>query len=310
MKGWWSTSLHKIRSENRLVPVLIAAALAAVGGLILWSISPWYGGPPGEVIRGVYIEATGAVMDIAVFGFLLALLVLWTNRSRERAVDIARHKELIDDFKKWNADEARHRIAGALRRLNRLHCTKIDFSGLELSDFSLGWHEIESIEGSTFYDGSWGTLSRKDKVTLERVDFAKVDCRSVVFSKFNPFSGFRMRVRFATFKDCNFRDARLRGAAFRGAHLEWSEEPPEQMGKWEDIGDRDMAFHQTYWPPFDGADLKSASFDDVFFRNADLRGALNILSCSFAGAEGLDQCLFDDEEVKKWVLEAAQSGTQ
>ena len=147
-------------------------------------------------------------------------------------------------------------------------------------------------------------------MTLERVDFANVDCQDVVFSKFNPFPGFGMRFRAATLKDCNFRDARLQGAAFRGAHLEWSEDPPEEMGTWEDMGDRDMAFRQTYWPPFDGADLKGASFEDVFFRNGDFRGALNIRDCSFASAEGLDECLFDDEEVKIQVLEAAQSSGQ
>ncbi len=309
MKGWWCATLHKIRSEDRLVPILIAAGFAIVVVLMLLFISPWYGGEPGEVFRGLYIEATGAVMDIVVFGFILAGLTLWTTRSRERGLEIARQKELIDDFRKWNVDEARFRIAGALRRLNRLHCTEIDFTGLELSEFSFGWHEIESIEGSTFYDGSWGTVSRKNKVSLERVDFAKVDCRNVVFSKFNPFSGFGMRIRFATFKDCDFREAQLQGATFRGAHLEWSDEPPEEMGTLEDLGGRDMAFRQTYWPPFDGADLKGASFNEVLFRNADLRGALNVQDCSFAGAEGLDECLFDDEDVKRWVLEAVKRGT-
>lgn len=271
-------------------------------------LSPWYQGQPGEILRGIYIEATGAAMDIVVFGFVLALLVYWTNRRREHALEIARHKELFDDFKKWDADEARYRIAGALRRLNRLGYTKIDFSGLELSDFSFGWHEIESIEGSTFYDGSWGTLSRKDRVALERVDFSGLDCRNVVFSKFNPFSGLGMRLRFAMFKDCNFRDARMQGAVFRGAHLEWTQRPPDEMGEWIDVDDGNSAFRQNYWPPFDEVDLSGVSFQDVCFTNADFRGALNVKDCSFSGAEGLGECLFDDDEIKRRVQEAAKSG--
>ncbi len=310
MRGWARAALRKIRPEDRLVPIIIAAALAVILALVLWFLSTWYGEHPGEISRGIYIEATGALMDIVVFGFVLALLALWTNRRRERSLSITRQKELVDDFKKWDADEARHRIAGALRRLNHLGSTKIDFSGLELSDFSFGWHEIESIEGSTFYDGSWGTRSGKDRVTLERVDFTKVDCRNVVFSKFNPFASLGIRLRFATFKDCYFLDSRLQGAVFRGAHLEWSEEPPQEMGEWLDTGDGDMAFRQIYWPPFDNADLNGASFENVHFLNADLRGALNVQDCSFTGAEGLDTCLFDDEDVKKRVLEAAKPGTQ
>lgn len=292
------------------MPILTAAGLAILVALILWTVSSRYGGNAGEILRGMYIEATGAVMDIVVFGVVLALMGLWTNRSRERHADIGRQRELIDDFKKWNVEEARLRIAGAIRRLNSLGCTKINFSGLELSDFSFGWHEIRSIAGSTFYDGSWGTLSRRDQVTLDRVDFSKLDCRNVVFSKFNPFSGLRMRVRFATFKDCEFRDAQLQGATFRGAHIEWSEEPPEEMGVLEELANEEPAFRQTYWPPFDGADLTGVSFEDVVFQNADFRDALNVQKCSFKGAKGLEECRFDDEEVKGRVLEAARADSQ
>lgn len=310
MRDWRRGALRKLPSEERAMPIMIAAAIAIVTIAIILSFSTWYSEKHGEILPGVYIEATGAVMDIVVFGIVLALLSLWTNRNRERTLDITRQKELIDDFKKWNSDEARHRIAGAIRRLNRLYCTTIDFSGIELSDFSFEWNDIHSIEGSTFYDGSWGTGSRKDRVVLEDVDFATVDCRNVVFSKFNPFGGLDLDkpTRFATFRDCNFRDSQLQGAIFRGAYLEWSKKPPEEVGEWEDLGDGQGAFHQTYWPPFDGADLKGASFEEVAFRNVDFRGAENVESCIFADAKGLDECLFDNEEIKKRILEMAQSG--
>ena len=121
-------------------------------------------------------------MDIVVFGILLAFLTSMTERRRE----ITRQMELIDDFKKWDSDEARHRIAGAIRRLNKLNRTAIDFSGIEISNFRFRWLEIRSIAGSTFYDGSWGTWSGKDQVTLTEVDFANVDCRDVIFPNSTP----------------------------------------------------------------------------------------------------------------------------
>lgn len=292
------------------MPIVIAGVLVISVVFVLWAVSPWYGGSAGEILRGVYIEATGAVMDMVVFGVVIALMAVWTEQRRERDADIERQRELIDDFKKWNVDEARLRIAGALRRLNRLGCTTIDFSGCELSNFSFGWHEIGSIAGSTFYDGSLGMRSRKGQVTLEGVDFSRVDCRNVVFSKFNPFSGIRLRIRFATFKDCEFQDARLQGATFRGAHIEWSKEPPEEMGVWEELGDGEAAFMRTYRAPFDGVDLTGVSFDDVVFKNADFRDALNVQKGSFKGAQGLDECVFDNEKVKGQVLEAARADSQ
>ena len=107
MKIRWRTAVCRLFTDDRIVPIFIAATLAMFAILLLWILSPLYGGQPGEIFQGIYIEATGAAMDIIVFGVVLALLVYWTNRRRERTLDIARQIELIDDFKKWNADEAR-----------------------------------------------------------------------------------------------------------------------------------------------------------------------------------------------------------
>ena len=308
MRSWIRAALKKVGPEYGLGPILIAAMLAVLVAVILCLLVPWYGEPPREIFKGMYIEAFGAVMDIFVFGVVIALMVLRTNHGREHAQSIVRQSELIDDFKKWNADEARHRIAGAVRRLNRLGCTEIDFSGLELSEFSFAWHEIKSIEGSTFYDGSWGKMSRRDRVILEKVDFLKVNCRNVVFSKFNPLSGLRIPLPFATFKDCTFRETQLQGAVFRGANLEWSEEPPQFQYELLELDDGSEVPVQNYWPPFNEADLTDASFENATFKNADFRGALSIQNCSFVGAKGLETCLFDDENVRKSVLKAARQG--
>ncbi|MCY4229142.1 MAG: pentapeptide repeat-containing protein [Gammaproteobacteria bacterium] len=294
---------HKNHSESNLVQILPAIVIVIVLVLILLVLVPWYGEPSGEILRGIYIEATGAVMDILVFGIIVALFTL----KQTRAENIRKQKELIDDFKLWNSDEAHYRIAGALRRLNLLNCTKVNFSGLLLSNFKFKHHEIESIEGSTFYDGSWGTLSRRDRVKLERVDFTGIDCRNVVFSKFNPFSNTIISSAPAIFKDCNFQSALLQNAIFKGSHLVWSEKPPQEIGKWIDIDHGESSFCQTYRPPFDDVDLAGVSFEDVSFENADFRDCLNIENCSFNGARGLETCLFDNEEVKKLILADAEA---
>ena len=304
MKNRWTNLWQEIRAADWRNPIT-AIVIGVVMILGLGALLGWYDGDRDEIFRGIYIEAGGAVMDILVFGIILAGLASMTSRRRE----ITKQMELIDDYKKWNSEEARYRIAGAIRRLNRLNCTAIDFSGIEMSNFRFRWLEIENIAGSTFYDGSWGTWSGKDQVILTDVDFAVVDCRNVMFSKSDPLSGLDMPHRFATFADCNFRGAQLQGAVFRGACLEWSENPPEEVGKWVDIGDGHAAFNQTYYPPFDGADLKGASFGDVLFKNADFRGAKNIQECTFTGAKGLDECMFDNEEMKGQILRKASSSS-
>lgn len=306
MSSLWNSLRKKARAVNWFGPIPTATTIAGVIILLLWVISGWYGGAPGEILRGIYIEAGGAVMDVVIFGIILAVLADMTSRRR----DVTRQMELIDDYKKWDSAEARYRIAGAIRRLNRLNRTAIDFSGIEISNFRFRWLEIESIAGSTFYDGSWGTWSGKDRVTLTDVDFSGVDCRNVMFSKYNPFPDLEAPGRLATFTNCSFVDSQLQSAVFRGACLEWSESPPEELGTWEDIGDGNGVFLQTHSPPFDGADLKGASFEGVLFRNADFRGAKNIGECLFAGAKGLAECLFDSEEVKKEVLREATSSPE
>ena len=87
----------------------------------------------------------------------LALVIVRRDRRRET---VSQH-ELIDDFKKWDSEEARHRIAGAVRRLNRLGQTAIDFVGMETTGLSFPAHDIGSIAGSAFYAGAWGSAGRR-----------------------------------------------------------------------------------------------------------------------------------------------------
>ena len=91
MKNWWTNLWQEICAEGCFSPAPTAAAIAVVIILLLWGLSGWYGGAPGEIFRGIYIEAGGAVMDIVVFGIIFAVLAALTSRRRE----ITRQMELI-----------------------------------------------------------------------------------------------------------------------------------------------------------------------------------------------------------------------
>ena len=281
-------------------PVVFASCLVVIAVVMLTFLRIWYDGWD-ELGQGVFVEATGATMDVAVFGILIALVAARRERNRE----IGTQEDLIDDFKKWDSEEARYRIAGSVRRLNRLGRTSIDFAGIKISDFSFRSHDINSIAGSRFYDGTVGGSSGKS--VLKNVEFSLVDCRDVVFSAFNPSDWLGLPHRSTIFRDCWFGGARLEGATFRGARIEWSDEPPEEAGHWDRTQDGDPVFIPSYCPPFGSADLAGVSFEDVAFRNADFREATNLRMCKFAGSTGLEEALFDSDEDKEWALLSART---
>ena len=176
-----------------------------------------------------------------------------------------------------------------------------------MSDFSFGDHDIKNIAGSRFYDGTWG--GRRSRMVLERVDFSRVDCRDIVFSAFNPSDWLGLPHSPTIFRDCWFGGAKLEATKFRGARIEWSDEPPAEVGHWERTQEGDPVFIPSYSPPFDHADLAGVSFEDVAFRNADFREAYNLRKCKFSGATGLEEALFDSDEDKQWTLRAARTST-
>ena len=277
------------------------AVVAAIGSAVVWIAGRWYGAW-GEIPRGIYVEGTGALMDLVVFGVIIGVMV----SRRERKSQIRNHEELIDDFKKWDSEEARYRIAGAIRRLNRLGRTSIDFVGMEIRGLVFRRHDIRSIAGSKFHVGAWGTLGSQERTVLQEVDFSYVDCRDVVFSAFNPLGGVLKGLpRHAQLRDCRFEEADLRGAVFKGALIEWTAAPPADTGQWEETQEGEPVWVPTHRSPFRMADLAGASFEDVVFRNADFREATNLEECKIAGASGLEDRVFDSDEDKEWVLQRA-----
>lgn len=177
---------------------------------------------------------------------------------------------------------------------------------MEISSFYFREHDIESIAGSKFYLGEWILPGSQGRVLLRRVDFSHLDCSDVIFSAFQPLVGLSMDLpRHAQLLDCRFWKANLRDAKFNGALLAWTGAPPKKTGYWEEMEDGQPSWVPTYVSPFWMADLKGASFENAAFENADFRQAQNLEECKFAGATGLDDCMFDSDEVKELVLRRA-----
>ncbi len=278
--------------------IALVAALLIWFGLYFSSASLRDG-----VWANLFVEFGGAVFDILIFGVFLTAVMSYFNRKQE----IARQHEIIEDYKRWDSEEARFRLAGAIRRLNRKGETAVNLSGVRLSDFSFSKNGIGSLSGSTLYDGTWGEPLAESAVKLNKVEFDYVDCQSVQFSPFNPLSGLgNITSSFADFLDCEFFNADLRNAIFNGAVLAWSAPPPDTH--FEHIDDEENGapiIAQKSYGPFDGANLAGTSFANVVFDNADFRGAKNILDANFSGAKGLDNAEFDGNDIKQAVLSKA-----
>jgi uncharacterized protein YjbI with pentapeptide repeats len=154
---------------------IVLAVLLLTPLLILRTAFPRF----DELNKGIYLAAWGTFLDMLLVAVILAI---YENR-RNRHERIERQIEEIDDYKKWDCEEARLRIAGNIRRLARLGRTDIDFSGIILRDLSFHTQDIRSLRGATFSIGLRLDKMSKNATQLENVDFTSVDCRNVVFSK-------------------------------------------------------------------------------------------------------------------------------
>lgn len=250
----------------------------------------------------------GVTMEVFFVLIIFAMFEYWRNRREANE----RQREIIDDYKRWDSPDAAHRIAGAARRLNRSKQSKINFSGLQLSGFSFSKSGIGNLEGSVFYDGSWGEPFADGSVILRGVSFDHVKCRGVVFSSSHPFDGLGIDLfSYAQYTDCTFVKATLRESVFNGATLSWANPPPQSLfeeDRDEDTGE--VRPFQVKYGPFDGADLTWASFRGVRFANADFRGADGLATVDFYRATGLDTAFFDSDEVREKVLQAVKQDPQ
>lgn len=295
LEQFWSNQVQ----QTNLVPALCIFFICVIAMLLTL-------GPLGveNPLQNLWVEFGGLTFDIL---FILVIFSLFEN-GRQNRESIERQKEIIGDYKFWDSEEARFRIAGALRRLNKRGIHAIDFSGAKLSDFTFSKNGIESIRGSNFFDGVWGDFFKDSRVKLQRVDFSFLDCRNVMFSPFDPLSGLvGGGLRHTHLTDCTFIQSKLQGASFKGAALKWTKAPPDDL--YEYFEEEDGQYNgssQIHYGPFDEADLSGASFVSVVFENADFRNAEGILKADFAGAKGLEQALFDTEQIKNEVLKIAK----
>lgn len=271
--------------------------LLALGFMVAMA---WQRFGEGVALGDVMVEFWGLLFDIS---FIVILLGVFQYRQQRRQ-DIARQHEIIEDLKRWNDEEAMHRVVGALRRLNGLGQTAVDLTGAVLSDAKLKGYGIASLRGSKLSGGGWADETLRES-SFKNVDFSRLDLRGVVFGV-DSFGWFGS-VRSGRYEDCNFWDADLRDSCFDAAELHWTSPPPDTLDEViaeEDDGHPIRA--RTHYVSFNDTDLGHVSFKKCRFHCADFRGSYNIETANFAAATGLESCAFDSEELKNRIISQAK----
>lgn len=76
------------------------------------------------LIKDILVEAHGLVFDVFVFGVIIAIYIQRLENQR----DIKRYEEEIEDFRHWESEEAKFRIIGNLKRLEKRKKVQINIS--------------------------------------------------------------------------------------------------------------------------------------------------------------------------------------
>lgn len=284
--------LYRIAFLDTLLGQSIILLLLCILIAIVW------GGVGSFPANGdLLVEFWGLIFDVFVILVGFGLIQHW----KQKRDDIARQHELIQDFKRWDSNEARHRIVGAVRRLNRMGQTEINLSGAIVKDISFRENSIMSLRGSRFSGSGW---INEGYVTSEftDVDFSGIDCSKAIFEKAAVLGNIIVGP-IAQYSDCHFWETDLQNAIFDGASLRWSSPPPKEMGEIVDEDDEGQPiFSRCVAHSFNDANLSQASFKKCKFENADFRYAINIEKADFRGSQGLETCVFDNDGIKARLL--------
>jgi BTB/POZ domain-containing protein KCTD9 len=268
-----------------------------IASVIVITISlPFWIYDTADFFQEVMAEAHGVLLDILVIGWLLFYL----RKLGERRLITQRYREEIDDFLAWRSPEATLRIAGNIRRLNRLDVpgplklteaylvdARLDDVDLENADLWGADLSGASLTGAILTNANVAGAKLRG-VNLERAVMTGADLRGSDLTEADLERAFMEGVdlrganltacdlQFTALPKSNLEHCRLLGANLRGAHLERCN---LRMAHFEGANLQGASL--------DGADLRGADFTRADLRRADLMGAL------FPEGEALIT-LFDD----------------
>ncbi len=252
--------------------VFLAAAAVVVPASL-----PFYLGDPAGFLENLAAEAHGMVFDLLVIGWF----IFWLQRQGERRLRAGRYREEIEDFLGWHSPDAALRLAGNVRRLNRLGDTApLKLTEAFLQDVNLAGALLEKadlwgadLSGAALPDARLRKANlagaRLRQTNLERATLTEADLRGADLTEADLerafLEGADLRaaadLQFASLPRTDLRHARLLGANLRGAHLERA-----------DLRRAVFESANLHGASLDGADLRGADLTRADLTRADLTG--------------------------------------
>lgn len=244
-------------------PVLLTFLVFVVMTLIVvpMSLQFWLA-DPRDFFKEITAESYGTLFDLLIIGWFL----MYLRKRAERYMVNTRYREEIEDFLGWKSQEATHRIAGNIRRLNRgsvherIRLTEAYLSGANLSGAELRrsdlWGTILSSAHLGGADLQHANLagSNLENAVLEQADLSESDLRG------------------ALMKDADLSRARLEGADVRGVNL---------IGA--DLQYASLRHANLERSSLVGANLRGANLEGVNLTRCNLEGA-NLEGANLVGA--------------------------
>ncbi|WP_380057505.1 pentapeptide repeat-containing protein [Falsihalocynthiibacter sp. SS001] len=252
---------------------------------------------------GVTTELWGLVAEV----FILGIIIFYIGERNQANQFVKQQHELIEDLKYWDNDEAKFRILGALRRLQRVGVSNVNLAGVTLSSAKLKEHGIDNLDGSTLSGGNWASsIGVRVASKFEKVDFSDCSMCEAKLSQgdgMGAFFGKEHQRAQAIYVDCSFLNSDLSGVCFEQAEIKYTQKPPEETHEHVDDDEYgNPVFAQRHYGEFNQADLQGASFRNSWLENVDFRNANFVESADFAGARGLETCEFDSAELKQKII--------
>jgi len=201
-------------------PVFISFLVFIFSSIIVIGFTRFKYGYDEDFLKSVFIEAHGMLFDILIIGVVIFSL----HKLIEKKHEIKRYQEEIDDFRNWDSDEAKFRIVGNIKRLNRMFVTRINLNNCilhnaQLEDAALREANLESVI--------------LDEASLKGVDFSWANLRHAEFNKANLLGAdfkysnlYRAFFREADLTYAEFDRANMQGAQLQSAIIEY-----EQLSK-------------------------------------------------------------------------------
>ena len=118
---WLAKTMSKLQQNPISATIILAILLMPIVITYTLFIGRGYDKLFGESL-GVELNA------MLIEFFAIILMVMWITLSSEKRNKIKIYKEEIEEFRHWESDEAKYRIAGNIRRLNELNITEINIS--------------------------------------------------------------------------------------------------------------------------------------------------------------------------------------